>query len=70
MGSGNAQSLRQSCSLESATGAFGSCGTRFMSTTRPHHNAHAIRSGNAQSLNARTEIVLQAALMKKERESL
>ena len=32
-GFGNAQSLEQSCSHESATGAFGSCGTRFVSTT-------------------------------------
>ncbi|WP_165048084.1 MULTISPECIES: tRNA (guanosine(37)-N1)-methyltransferase TrmD [unclassified Adlercreutzia] len=32
---GNAQSLRQSCSRESATGAFGSCGTRLVSTPPP-----------------------------------
>lgn len=28
--SGNLQSLKQSCSHESATGTFGSCGTRFV----------------------------------------
>ena len=34
-GRGNAQSLNQSCFGESATGAFASCGTRFVSTTPP-----------------------------------
>ena len=32
---GNVQSLKQSCSHESATGAFGSCGTRLVDTADP-----------------------------------
>ncbi len=34
-GVGNIQSLKQSCSHESATGAFGSCETRFVDATAP-----------------------------------
>lgn len=48
-GTGSAQSLEQSCSLESATGAFGSCGTRLVGAADPSRCEDGAEAGASGS---------------------
>ncbi|RNL12165.1 hypothetical protein DMP11_01490 [Parvibacter caecicola] len=51
-GAGHPDSLRQSCSHESATGTFGSCGTRSVRTPRPFlDNRHPLAADDSPHFN-------------------
>lgn len=51
---GNLQSLKQSCSHESATGTFGSCGTRFVKASK---SSDASRKRDAKRSSADEELI-------------